>query len=140
LVDARYPDYKVVIPKESEDQPMKTVEFSKNIMLEAIKLVEKSASKQTKLVKFSFYNDKMVLYAEDLDLNKSAEATAEIVKSNIEDCMVIGFDWSLLKTLLYLLPEDDLYIKLFAPNKAGIIKSKNTNDEFVLLMPLLLTN
>lgn len=140
LVDARYPDYKVVIPQESENQPMKTIEFSKNIMLEAIKLVEKSANKQTKLIKFSFYNDKMVLYAEDLDFNKSAEATAEIVKSNIEDCMVIGFNWSLLKTLLYLLPEDDLYIELFAPNKAGIIKSKNTNDEFTLLMPLMLTN
>ena len=139
LIDARYPDYKGVIPYESETQSMKTVEFSKNIMLEAIKLVEKSADKKTKLVKFSFYNDKMILYAEDLDFNKSAEATAEIVKSNIEDCMAIGFDWSFLKTLLYLLPEDDLYIELFAPNKAGIIKSKNTNDEFTLLMPRLLT-
>lgn len=140
LIDDCYPDYKVVIPQESENRPMKTVEFSKNIMLEAIKLVEKSANKQTKLIKFSFYSDKMVLYAEDLDLNKSAEATAEIVKSNIEDCMDIGFDWSLLKTLLYLLPEDDLYIELFTPNKAGIIKSKNTNDEFTLLQPLMLTN
>ena len=98
------------------------------------------STKQTKLIKFSFYSDKMVLYAEDLNLNKSAEATAEIVKSNIENCMEIGFDWSLLKTLLYLLPEDDLYIELFAPNKAGIIKSKNTNDEFTLLMPLMLTD
>jgi len=137
VVDARFPDYKVVIPTEEMIQHQVSVD--RNVLLDTIKLVEKSANKQTKAIKFTFDKDSLKLYARDIDLNKSAEAETTVQKSSIEEGIFeIAFNGEFLKTLVYLFETDDLVFHLSSSNRAALIREAANQNDTALIMPLML--
>lgn len=137
VVYAQFPSYRVVIP--IEDTIRHQVSIDRNVLLETIKLVEKSANKQTKSIRFIFGNDSLKLYAQDLDLNKSAEAETTVQKSSIkEGVFEIAFNGDFLKTLVYLFETDNLVFYLSSSNRAALIKEEGNNDDMALIMPLML--
>jgi DNA polymerase-3 subunit beta len=137
VTDAKYPDYKVVMP--TDDMIKHQVSMDRNVLLDAIKLVEKSANKQTKAIKFTFDKESLKLYAHDIDLNKSAETETTVQKSSIkEGIFEIAFPFDQIKTLMYLFETDNMVFHLSAFNRAVLIKEAKNENDTALIMPLML--
>lgn len=135
LIDARYPDYRVVIPK---DNPYKlylnTADFQS-----ALRRVGIFANKSTNLVGLSITGSEMQLNAQDLDF--SFEGTERMNCRYEGEDMEIAFSARTLIEMLNAADSDEIEMELSTPGGAGIIRpvEKNENEDLLmLLMPLRL--
>src|SRR6187399_1518045 len=137
LIDARFPDYKVVIPT---DNPYKLV-VDKNSFQSALRRVSVFSNKSTNQVALNISGSELQLAAQDVDF--SFEGTERMkCQYNGED-LVIAFNAKFLIEMLSAADSDDINMELSTPTKAGIIKptEMDENEELLMLvMPLMLNN
>ncbi|MEP7257942.1 MAG: DNA polymerase III subunit beta [Flavitalea sp.] len=135
LIDARFPDYKVVIPA---DNPYKLT-VSKNDFQSALRRVSIFSNKSTNQVVVSISGSELQLTAQDIDF--SFEGTERMkCQYNGED-LQIAFNAKFLIEMLNASDSDEVTIDLSTPTKAGILKpaEQNENEELLMLvMPLML--
>ena len=134
LLEARYPNYEAVIPK---DNPI-TITADKNSLLNALKRVLPMANDQSNLVELAFKNGCVTINATDIDFNKSAQET---VTCDCESEINIGFKGSTLAEILKNINDDNIVIELSDPSRAGVFYSafELTRDEYLsLCMPMLI--
>lgn len=134
LLEARYPNYEAVIPKNN---PI-TITADKNSLLNALKRVLPMANDQSNLVELAFRQGNVTICAKDIDFSKSASETV-ICDSEIE--MNIGFKGSTLVEILKNINDDNIVIELSEPSRAGMFYSafEFTKDEYLsLCMPMLI--
>ena len=134
LLEARYPNYEAVIPKDS---PI-TITADKNSLLNALKRVLPMANDQSNLVELSFKQNNITVSAKDIDFSKSAQ---EIVTCDSETEINIGFKGSTLIEILKNINDDNVVIELSDPSRAGVFYSafELTRDEYLsLCMPMLI--
>jgi DNA polymerase III subunit beta len=121
LIDARFPDYKVVIPV---DNPYKLT-VNKGDFQNALRRVSVFSNKSTNQVDFSFEgNERMACQYDGEDLQ-------------------IAFNAKFLIEMLSAADTSDVVVELSTPTKAGIIKptEMEPNEELLMLvMPLMLNN
>jgi DNA polymerase III subunit beta len=135
LIDARFPDYKVVIPA---DNPYRLT-VNKNDFQSALRRVSVFSNKSTNQVALSISGSELQLAAQDVDF--SFEGTERMkCQYNGEDLM-IAFNAKFLIEMLNAADSDDVNLELSTPTKAGLIKpsEKDDNEELLMLvMPLML--
>ena len=134
LLEARYPNYEAVIPK---DNPI-TITADKNSLLNALKRVLPMANDQSNLVELDFTYGGVTVSAKDIDFSKSA---CETVKCDCEREIKIGFKGSTLAEILKNINDDNIVIELSDPSRAGVFYSafELTRDEYLsLCMPMLI--
>ena len=135
LIDARFPDYNVVIPA---DNPYKLT-VSKNDFQGALRRVSIFSNKSTNQVVVSISGSELQLTAQDIDF--SFEGTERMkCQYNGED-LQIAFNAKFLIEMLNASDSDEVTIDLSTPTKAGILKpaEQNENEELLMLvMPLML--
>ena len=134
LLEARYPNYEAVIPK---DNPI-TITADKNSLLNALKRVLPMANDQSNLVELAFKNGCVTINATDIDFSKSAQET---VTCDCESEINIGFKGSTLAEILKNINDDNIVIELSDPSRAGVFYSafELTRDEYLsLCMPMLI--
>ena len=134
LLEARYPNYEAVIPK---DNPI-TITADKNSLLNALKRVLPMANDQSNLVELAFKNGCVTISATDIDFSKSAQET---VTCDCETVLNIGFKGSTLAEILKNINDDNIVIELSDPSRAGVFYSafELTRDEYLsLCMPMLI--
>jgi DNA polymerase-3 subunit beta len=135
LIDARVPDYKVVIPT---DNPYKLT-VNKNDFQSALRRVSVFSNKSTNQVALSISGSELQLAAQDVDF--SFEGTERMkCQYNGED-LVIAFNAKFLIEMLSAADSDEVNIELSTPTKAGILKptEQEDNEELLMLvMPLML--
>lgn len=134
LLEARYPNYEAVIPK---DNPI-TITTDKNSLLNALKRVLPMANDQSNLVELAFKNGCVTINATDIDFSKSAQET---VTCDCESEINIGFKGSTLVEILKNINDDNIVIELSDPSRAGVFYSafELTRDEYLsLCMPMLI--
>jgi DNA polymerase III subunit beta len=137
FIDARFPDYKVVIPK---DNPYSLV-LNRQDFLNALRRVIVFSTKSTNLVRFNVAGSELHLVAEDIDLNFAGDERMACQYDG-EDIQ-IAFNARFLIEMLSNLSSDEVTIKLSTPNKAGILtpNTKDENEEYLMLcMPLMVAN
>jgi DNA polymerase-3 subunit beta len=137
LIDARFPDYRVVIPK---DNPYKltvnTADFQS-----ALRRVGVFANKSTNLVGVAITGSELQLDAQDLDM--SFEGNERMPCHYEGEDMEIAFNAKALVEMLGVAGSEEVVIELSTPNRAGIILpvDKKENEELLMLvMPLMLNN
>jgi DNA polymerase III sliding clamp (beta) subunit (PCNA family) len=130
LIDAKFPDYKVVIPE------YKTyMSFERKDLINAVKEVEPAANKSTSQVTFHL-NGNIELNAQDVDFGFENNQRLNYLYKDFED-MDIAFDSRLLKTCLNAFEESDLKMYSGSQNTKAVLF---TNDkDTALLMPLMLS-
>jgi len=137
LIDARFPDYKVVIPA---DNPFKLV-VDKNDFQGALRRVSIFSNKSTNQVVVSISGSELQLAAQDVDF--SFEGTERMqCQYNGED-LQIAFNAKFLIEMLNATDSDEVSIDLSTPTKAGILKPTAQDDEedlLMLVMPLMLNS
>ena len=137
LIDARFPDYKVVIPA---DNPYKLT-VNKSDFQGALRRVSIFSNKSTNQVVVNISGSELTLAAQDVDF--SFEGTERMkCQYNGED-LQIAFNAKFLIEMLNASDSDEVTIDLSTPTKAGILKPATQDDGeelLMLVMPLMLNN
>ena len=135
LIDARFPDYKVVIPT---DNPYKLV-VNKSDFQGALRRVAIFSNKSTNQVVLNIAGSELELTAQDVDFSFEGDERMKC-RYDGED-LAIAFNAKFLIEMLGAADSDDIKVELSTPTKAGIIKptEKEDNEELMMLvMPLML--
>ncbi len=137
LIDARFPDYKVVIPT---DNPYKLT-VNKNDFQNALRRVSVFSNKSTNQVALTITGSELQLAAQDVDF--SFEGNERMTCQYDGEDLQIAFNAKFLIEMLNAADTDEIVIELSTPTKAGIIKpSEKAEDEILLMlvMPLMLSS
>lgn len=134
LIDAKYPDYDKVIPKDSPNKLL----VDRAALLNSIKRVSVFSNKTTHQIRLALKEGKEVsILAEDLDFSNEANETLDCDYKGTD--LEIGFNAKFLADILSGLDCDEITIDLNKPNNAGIIKPYKSNEDILMLiMPVML--
>ena len=137
LIDARFPDYKVVIPA---DNPYKLT-VNKNDFQGALRRVSIFSNKSTNQVVLNIQGSELQLAAQDVDF--SFEGNERMKCQYDGEDLQIAFNAKFLIELLHAADTPEINVELSTSTKAGIIKptEQEENEELMMLvMPLMLNN
>jgi DNA polymerase III subunit beta len=137
LIDARFPDYKVVIPA---DNPFKLT-VNKSDFQGALRRVSVFSNKSTNQVALSISGSELQLAAQDVDF--SFEGNERMSCQYDGDDLQIAFNAKFLIEMLNAAETPEINVELSTPTKAGIIRPTEAeeNEELLMLvMPLMLNN
>lgn len=137
LIDARFPDYKVVIPT---DNPYKLT-VTKADFQSALRRVSIFSNKSTNQVVLNISGSELQLAAQDVDFSFEGNERMKC-QYNGED-LQIAFNAKFLIEMLNGADSDEINMELSTPTKAGIIKpiEQDENEELLMLvMPLMLNS
>ncbi|MEI8278853.1 MAG: DNA polymerase III subunit beta [Bacteroidota bacterium] len=134
LIDARFPDYKAVIPA---DNPYKLT-ISRNDFISALRRVSIFANKTTNQVVLDINGNALQLSAQDIDFSYEGKETLSCQYTG-ED-MKIAFNAKLMIEIVNNIDVTELLIELSTPTRAGIFRpteKSDNEDVLMLLMPLM---
>ncbi|MEI8053673.1 MAG: DNA polymerase III subunit beta [Bacteroidota bacterium] len=137
LIDARFPDYKVVIPT---DNPYKMI-VNKNDFQNALRRVSVFSNKSTNQIALAISGNHLQLTAQDVDF--SNEGNERMSCQYDGEDLQIAFNAKFLIEMLNGADTQDVLMELSTPTKAGILKpaEQAENEELLMLvMPLMLNN
>jgi DNA polymerase III subunit beta len=135
LIDARFPDYKVVIPA---DNPFKLT-VNKSEFQSALRRVSIFSNKSTNQVVLSITGSELQLSSQDIDF--SFEGTERMKCQYDGEDIQIAFNARFLIEMLNASDSDEVVLQLSTPTRAGILKpvDEDENSELLMLvMPLML--
>ncbi|MBO9683654.1 MAG: DNA polymerase III subunit beta [Flavisolibacter sp.] len=135
LIDARFPDYKVVIPA---DNPYKMT-VGKGDFQSALRRVNVFSNKSTNQVVLNISGSELQLAAQDVDF--SFEGNERMKCQYDGEDLAIAFNARFLIEMLNAADSDEVRMELATPTKAGIIKPTEMDEEeelLMLVMPLML--
>jgi DNA polymerase-3 subunit beta len=134
LIDARFPDYKAVIPT---DNPYKLT-VSRVDFLSALRRVNIFANKTTNQVVLDINGNTLQLSAQDIDFSYEGKETLSCQYTG-ED-MKIAFNARLMIELVNNIEGAEINLELSTPTRAGIfrpVEATENEDVLMLLMPLM---
>jgi DNA polymerase-3 subunit beta len=135
LIDARFPDYKVVIPA---DNPYRLT-VNKADFQSALRRVSIFSNKSTNQVALNISGSELQLTAQDVDF--SFEGTERMKCQYTGEDIIIAFNAKFLIEMLSAADSPDVNLELSTPTKAGLIKPSEQDDDeelLMLVMPLML--
>jgi DNA polymerase-3 subunit beta len=135
LIDARFPDYKVVIPG---DNPYKLT-VNKSDFQSALRRISIFSNKSTNQVVLNISGSELQLAAQDVDF--SFEGNERMKCQYTGEDLQIAFNAKFLIEMLQATDSDEVTIELSTSTKAGILKpnEQDENEELLMLvMPLML--
>jgi DNA polymerase-3 subunit beta len=137
LIDARFPDYKVVIPA---DNPYRLT-VNKHDFQNALRRVNVFSNKSTNQVALNITGNELQMAAQDIDF--SFEGNERMSCEYKGEDIQIAFNAKFLIEMLSAADTDDVYLELSTPSKAGLIKPSEQapgEDLLMLVMPLMLNS
>ena len=137
LIDARFPDYKVVIPA---DNPFRLT-VNKHDFQNALRRVNVFSNKSTNQVALNITGSELQMAAQDIDF--SFEGNERMSCEYQGEDIQIAFNAKFLIEMLNAADTDEVFIELSTPSKAGLIKPSEQapgEDLLMLVMPLMLNS
>ncbi len=137
LIDARFPDYKVVIPT---DNPYKLV-VNRHDFQNALRRVSVFSNKSTNQIALNINGSELHLAAQDVDF--SNEGNERMACQYDGENLQIAFNAKFLIEMLNGAETNEINMELSTSTKAGIIKPSEQGDNealLMLVMPLMLNN
>ncbi|GAA4462866.1 DNA polymerase III subunit beta [Nemorincola caseinilytica] len=134
LIDARFPDYRAVIPV---DNPYRLT-VNRADFASALRRVNIFANKTTNQVLLDINGNSLGISAQDIDFSYEGRETLSCQYSG-ED-MKIAFNAKLMVEIVNNLDGEEVVLELSTPSRAGIFRSidkADNEDLLMLLMPLM---
>jgi DNA polymerase-3 subunit beta len=135
LIDANYPDYNAVIPKDNPNAMI----VNRGEFLQSLKRIAIYANKTTNQVVLNIDDGSLTISAQDLDF--SNEATEQLTCKYTGNAMAIGFNGKFLIEMLSVIDSDEVRMELSTPTRAGIVlpgEKKEKEDILMLVMPVMM--
>lgn len=138
LIDAKYPNYKAVIPQENPN----VLDIERQQFLNSVKRVSIFANKTTHQVKLTIAGAELKISAEDIDFSNKAEE--RLTCDYKGDDMEIGFNSRFLTEMLNNLGSEHVQLAMSLPNRAGILTPveglEDGENVLMLVMPVMISN
>lgn len=137
LIDARFPDYKVVIPA---DNPYSLI-VNKDDFQNALRRVNVFSNKSTNQVALNITGSELQMAAQDVDF--SFEGNERMNCQYDGEDLQIAFNAKFLIEMLNAADTENVKLELSTPTKAGLIKPTEQaegEELLMLVMPLMLNN
>lgn len=134
LLDARFPDYKVVIPAENPYR----MTINRQDFQSALRRVSIFSNKSTNLVTLNISGNEMHLTGQDIDF--SFEGNERMACQYNGDDISISFNARFLIEMLGGTESEEVGLELSTPTKAGLLKpiDQDANEDLLMLaMPLM---
>lgn len=134
LIDARFPDYRAVIPV---DNPYKLT-INRSDFVSALRRVSIFANKTTNQVVLDINGNSLQISAQDIDFSYEGKEMLSCQYSG-ED-MKIAFNAKLMVEMVNNIDGNEVVVELSTPTRAGIFRSIDkveNEDVLMLLMPLM---
>ncbi len=134
LLDARFPDYKVVIPAENPYR----MTIGRQDFQSALRRVSIFSNKSTNLVTLNISGSELQLMGQDVDF--SFEGNERMSCQYDGEDITISFNARFLIEMLSCTDSDDVRLELSTPTKAGLLKpveQEENEDLLMLAMPLM---
>jgi len=140
LVDAKYPNYEAVIPKENQNQfAVDTAELSSSL-----KRVSLFSNKTTHQVAIKQKGTVLNLVAEDIDYSTNGKESLVCEPMPSSGDIEIGFNARFLAEALNNVDDSRIVLETSMPNRAGIVRPENNYEEgeelIMLVMPVMLNS
>jgi len=135
LIDAKYPDYSAVIPKESSSK----LTIDRNLLLNSMRRIANFSNKTTNQVVMKVTGSELTMSAQDLDFSNEASERLSCTYEGAD--IEIGFNAKFLIEMLSVLESEEVVFELSGPTRAGILlPSEKGKDEdlLMLVMPVML--
>jgi DNA polymerase-3 subunit beta len=135
LIDARFPDYKVVIPA---DNPYKLT-VNRNDFQSALRRVSIFSNKSTNQVALNITGSELQLAAQDVDFSFEGNERMKCRYNGVD--LMIAFNARFLIEMLSATNSTEVNMELSTSTKAGIIRpaeAEENEDLLMLVMPLML--
>ncbi len=135
LIDARFPDYKAVIPLDNPNR----LTINRSDFATSLKRLSIFANKNNYQVVLDLSADELKLSTQDLDY--SSEAVERLPCSYEGQAMQIAFNARFLGETLSVLDTDEILLEMSTPNRAGIVlpvQQEQSSHVLMLMMPLML--
>lgn len=129
LIDADYPDYERVIPKNND----KVLTIDKKTFSNALDRVSTVVAEKHKGVKFVIANGNLELSAET---QENGTATENLPINYNEESIEIGFNSRYLLDILMQIESDEILIKLNNGNAPIIVQGTEELNNIFVLMPI----
>ncbi len=137
LIDAKYPDYNAVIPKENPN----LLTVLRDDLYASLRRTSIFSNKTTHQVVLRMSGSELSVSAQDLDF--SNEASEKLNCDYKGNALEIGFNAKFLLEMLSALDGNEINVELSTPNRAGIIRPAEREEEedlLMLVMPVMLNN
>ncbi|MBS1776462.1 MAG: DNA polymerase III subunit beta [Bacteroidetes bacterium] len=134
LIDARFPDYRAVIPNENPY----TLTMNRAELISALRRVGIFSNKTTSQVVFEINGNSLQLSAQDIDFSYEGRETLSC--QYVGEDMKIAFNAKLMVEMISNLDGENLKAELSTPTRAGIFRPEEPSeneDLLMLLMPLM---
>lgn len=134
LIDARFPDYRAVIPVDNPYQ----LTVNRGDFVSALRRVSIFANKTTNQVVLDIKGNSLEISAQDIDFSFEGKEMLSCQYSG-ED-MKIAFNAKLMVEMVNNLDGNEIQVELSTPTRAGIFRSVDkveNEDVMMLLMPLM---
>jgi len=134
LLDARFPDYKVVIP--AENPYLMTI--NRQDFQSALRRISIFSNKSTNLVTLNISGSELQLIAQDIDF--SQEGNERMSCQYDGEDIIISFNARFLIEMLAGTTSEEVRLELSTPTKAGLIKPVEQDEDedlLMLAMPLM---
>ena len=135
LIDARYPDYNAVIPKDNQN----ILTIGKDELQGSLKRIAIYSNKTTHQAILKINGSELQISAQDLDF--SNEAHERLTCNYDGQDMEIGFNSKFLIDMLNVMDGDEVEVQLSTPTRAGLIvptEKDDNEDVLMLVMPVML--
>ena len=129
LLDGQFPDYRQVIPKESE----KVVRLGRLRFIESLKRVSLVASDKTNGVRLEVSPGKLTLTSQNPDLG---EAQEDLEADVTGDALKVGFNARYLIDALSVLSCDDVRLEIADELSPGVIRPVGEDGFLSVVMPM----
>lgn len=133
MLDARFPDYKMVIPSEN---PFRMT-IGRLDFQSAVRRVSVFSNKGSNLINLSISGNELHLFAHDADF--STEGNERMACQYNGEDIIIAFKANFLIEMLYSTESEEVNVELSTPTRAGLIKpvdQEENEDLLMLAMPL----
>ena len=136
LLDARFPDYKVVIPAENPYR----MTINRQDFQSALRRVSIFSNKSTNLVTLNISGNEMHLTGQDIDF--SFEGNERMACQYNGDDISISFNARFLIEMLGGTESEEVGLELSTPTKAGLLKpvDQDANEDLLMLVMPLMAN
>jgi DNA polymerase III sliding clamp (beta) subunit (PCNA family) len=128
LIDAKYPDFKNVIPQNNKYH----ISFNRSELIQVVTQALKSANKTTKQVAFRF-TDVCEVSGIDIDYNKEYKTRLDFSTETGIEPMTFGINGTYFLDSLKVIQEPIITMEVESPNKAFVMRS---GDSIILNMPV----
>ena len=131
LIDAKFPDYKKVLPS---GEPNKLIILKENLQ-SALNRASVLSNEKYRGVRFALSRNSLKLTANNPE-QELAEETLEVDYKGIS--MEIGFNIGYILDVLNTIETDDVELNFYGEEKSCLIKEPNNDSELYVIMPMRL--